>query len=105
MNVHANVPFLRSLLSSGIVDFTTRGCPTGPGCTNRCDAGDLRRSAQRPFPRGAYSLSVLGAVALAGVAVNLSLVMVHYIHGRSASGLPLKGVMVHKLSRGPFAER
>jgi len=34
-------------------------------------------------------MSVLGAVALSGVVVNSSLVMVHYINGRRALGLPL----------------
>jgi multidrug efflux pump subunit AcrB len=34
-------------------------------------------------------MSVLGAVALSGVVVNSSLVMVHYINGRRELGMPL----------------
>ena len=41
--VHADVPFHRCLLSVGIVDSPTRGCPMEPGGTNLRVPGDLRR--------------------------------------------------------------
>ena len=52
--VHPDGPFRRRLLSSGIVDSATRGCPPRQGGTNSRALGDLRRCSQTPCPYAAY---------------------------------------------------
>ena len=49
-----DVPFHRCLLSLGIVESPTRGCPTRPGGTNLLDSRGLCRCSQAPYPYDAY---------------------------------------------------